>query len=255
MRKLRHMAAATGVLLVAAPCWLLVRAGQQDRLDSALIAAIRRDDPAKVRALLAEGADPNARDRPVRSLMDRIRELLRVRKAPVSETALMVALEFRSNPDLTPKDVPHAAETVVALLDAGAAVDVRNADGDAPLHLGVRPGYSRSVGPLLARGASVDARDDEGKTPLLRAARYNEPHVIRAMLDHGADINAQDTSGWTAMMLSLHAAQDQITEVLLERNADLRIKARDGLTAAGVAGYAYPSAASRKVRLLSKSGR
>ena len=56
---------------------------------------------------------------------------------------------------------------IQALVDAGADVDVKNADGDTPLHLAVRwiedPAVIQA---LVDAGADVDVKNDYGDTPL-----------------------------------------------------------------------------------------
>ena len=47
------------LLLVGVPAWLTYRAVRQERLNRALIAAIKHNDTKDVLTLLQEGADPN----------------------------------------------------------------------------------------------------------------------------------------------------------------------------------------------------
>jgi hypothetical protein len=50
-------------LLIALPGWSVWRAVRQERMNQALIAAIRRNDTRAVLSLLFDGADANARDK------------------------------------------------------------------------------------------------------------------------------------------------------------------------------------------------
>jgi ankyrin repeat protein len=75
------------------------------------------------------------------------------------------------------------------LLAAGAP-----ADGDADNRLGVRPLHSAAaardhdaVRALLEAGAAPDVRQHGGYTPLLQAAHADDPELTRMLLDHGAD--------------------------------------------------------------------
>ena len=99
-------------LLLGWQSWNIVR---QSRLDYGLIAAVRDGDPARVTRLLAEGADPNARDLEAQKhtpreilkiFMDRL--LRRPVPVPRKATALILAAEH-PHPDITR-----------ALLQAGA---------------------------------------------------------------------------------------------------------------------------------------
>src|SRR5690349_10519003 len=50
------------LILFSVPAWLTYREVQQQHRNRALLAAIKRDDTQTVLLLLAQGADPNARD-------------------------------------------------------------------------------------------------------------------------------------------------------------------------------------------------
>jgi ankyrin repeat protein len=57
------------------------------------------------------------------------------------------------------------------LLDAGAQVDERDAQGRTPLLLATQRGDVDCARRLLAAGADPDARDDAGSTPRAAAAQ------------------------------------------------------------------------------------
>src|SRR5437763_786247 len=77
--------------------WLIVREMRQQQRNRELIAAIHRHDTPTALALLAQGADPNARDypKPTGSFWQRILAQLGIRRSPsmFAPTALQVALE------------------------------------------------------------------------------------------------------------------------------------------------------------------
>ena len=116
-----------------------------------------------VQALLAAGADPNARDR-------------------FKMTPLHWAVGSNDNP-----------EVVQALLAAGADVNARDDYEKTPLHSAAGSNDNPEVvQALLAAGADVNARDEDKDTPLHWAARFNNPEVVQALLAAGADPGAQD---------------------------------------------------------------
>jgi ankyrin repeat protein len=80
---------------------------------------------------------------------------------------------------------------VDALLEAGAAVDVRtDPSGSTPLHLAAAGGSAAVIQALVASGADVDVREAEWQqTPLIFAASWNRLDAMRALLDLGADPN------------------------------------------------------------------
>ena len=127
-------------------------------------------DVETVKALLAAGADPNARD-------------------VGGRTPLHGAV-------WPPKTAAPAV--VGALLEAGADPNARDVDGRTPLHLAA--GFNDNpavVGALLDAGADPGAGPD-GFTPLhAAAAKSTNPAVVETLLDAGADPSARTRGGKT----------------------------------------------------------
>ena len=66
--------------------------------------------------------------------------------------------------------------------------------GMTPLHVAVANGKADVVKVLLDNWASVNVRDDDGETPLHWAAVLSEtPGVIEALLAGGADLHARNS--------------------------------------------------------------
>ena len=102
------------------------------------------DLPRMRRALKDKHMDPNV-------ICDR--GATRLNRA-IFETPLHAALSpWKRNPDL-----------VELLLDSGASVHVRQADGRTPLHLAVRRN-DRCLKMLIDRGADITTQADDGSTP------------------------------------------------------------------------------------------
>ncbi len=175
---------------------------------AALHAAVLRGDLPLVRTLLAHGADPDVRLRrgtPARRVSAdwrlphrmigatplwvaaRFREpaIMRVLAdygadasvAVGGETTVMAAILGGSTRGRFGIPLPDAAaearrtlDAVTRALDAGAAVDAGNENGDTALHLAAARRLDDVVRLLVARGAVLDARNDHGETPLGLAA-------------------------------------------------------------------------------------
>lgn len=117
--------------------------------------AAHRGDTARLRALLAEGADLEGRD-------------------AGGNTALHWAA------------LHGDAGLVTELLERGAQADAINKVGGAPLLYAA--GNLDSVRALVKRGAEVNRISQFGTTPLMAAARYPQSSdVVRFLLEHGAD--------------------------------------------------------------------
>ena len=140
----------------------------------------------EVKAALAAGADPNARNE-------------------IGNTPLHYAATGNNNPSV-----------IVAFIEAGADPNARTESGHTPLHLAAEWNSNPSViVAFIEAGANPDARDDDGDTPLHAAARNamfaklsgappvaakdanRWPSVIKALIEGGADPGARNERGAT----------------------------------------------------------
>ena len=106
-----------------------------------------------------------------------------------------------------------------ALLDEGADVHARRADGATALLWAAHWDDLETVGLLLRAGADVNTADDHGVTPLHRAAENASPAMIDALLAAGADANASQTSGLTPVMTAARTGNVQVVRRLLAGGA------------------------------------
>lgn len=121
-----------------------------------LAAFFRR--PAVVEYLLAKGADVSAQAR-----------------NPMQVTALHAAVADGGHPGIAR-----------ALIEAGAAVNMKQRHGWTPLHGATHSGDRATVELLLSRGADVNAANDEGKTALALAREHGHPDIARLLEATGA---------------------------------------------------------------------
>ena len=82
-------------------------------------------------------------------------------------------------------------------------LDALDEEGRCALHYSSWNGLLEPTLALLAAGASVDVRSgDRRSTPLHLAAGMNHPAVVRALLAHGAALDALDADKWTPLHLA-----------------------------------------------------
>ena len=174
--------------------------------DSPLHEAARAGDKAQVEALLAKGADVNAKDNSGGTPLHR------------------AANEGR-------KDV------VELLIIKGADVNAKAKDGQTPLHRLASAGRKDVVELLIIKGADVNAKANNGWTPLHRAAYYGEKDVAELLLAKGADVNAKDNDGETPLLWAAMEGQKDIVELLLAKGADVNAKGKYGSTPLARATY------------------
>jgi len=111
------------------------------------------------------------------------------------------------------------------LFDKGADVNLRDKDGSTPLRKAAFAGHLNVVRFLVESGADVNARDNAGWTPLHDAAFWNHLDVARLLIESGADVNARSIEGFTPLHLAASNGHLEIVKFLIEKGAD--VNARD----------------------------
>lgn len=177
-------------------------------------AAIKRDHPAMMKGVLAQGFDPNTVDElgspgvvfalriesyeAAAVLIDSPKLLVNAAN-PQGETALMMAC-LRGQQTLAAR-----------LLQRGADL---NRDGWSPLHYAAAGEDERMVVWLLQRGAAVNATAPNGNTPLMMAAQTGASASVEILLAKGADVKRLNGMNLSAADIAEQAGRDNLAERL-----------------------------------------
>jgi ankyrin repeat protein len=200
-----------------------------------------------IKALLAAGADVNAKDNEGKTALreaawkggaDSLKALIAAgadvnAKDKEGYTALDAALDLPDN--------------VKALIAAGADVNAKDKTGGTVLF---RAGNPDSIEALIAAGADVNAKNNKGRTALMYAISSRDIDCVKALIAGGADVDAKDNDGNTALYSAI-ASEDKVDALrkvtaLIAAGADVNVKNNKGysaLMAAGVPKYAHLAAA------------
>jgi ankyrin repeat protein len=87
------------------------------------------------------------------------------------------------------------------------------------LHAAAYDGRADIAELLIQLGANVNCREANGRTPLHDAANNGHLAVIDLLIKNGADIEAKDNGGMTPLMwgkISRSGRKDQVVEMLLQ---------------------------------------
>jgi uncharacterized protein len=204
---------------------LLAKGANPDSVDSgytALHAAVLRSDVTLVKALLAQGANPNIRmtkGTPLR----RDTTDFNLPATLVGSTPYLLAAKL-----LEP-------EIMRVLASGGADVKVTMRDGATPLMVAAGAG---SGGNSTRRGiAAIDGGKPEPEAQVLQA--------VATAIELGADVNATNQAGDTALHTAANLGFNSIVQLLADRGADLNVKNKRGLTPLGVLTAGGPGARRR----------
>jgi ankyrin repeat protein len=227
------LCAATGPVYAAPPKRPKARQNAQaDRLMPDLYAAAMRGDPDGVKALLARGAQPDARNflgmTPLMMTAAagkvEMAELLLNRGAKLEAASTFgTALTFAAMTGNGP--------VARFLLGKGADVNAGRPDKISVLMLAARSGSTGLVELILDRKAHVDTRDISGASALMHAARFGHVGPVKLLLERGAAVDARDNEGWTPLMHAAVNGHTDVLRVLLKRGANPDARDRQGRTA------------------------
>ncbi|XP_077510441.1 rabankyrin-5 isoform X1 [Amblyomma americanum] len=108
------------------------------------------------------------------------------------------------------------------LLDAGASLDVVDAEGLSLLHRAILHQDTAGAIFLLDQGADLNLRTQDGESPLQLAIKRHLPAVVKALCERGADMTVVDeaSSCKSALWLALEGGQEDVASVLVQYGCD-----------------------------------
>jgi uncharacterized protein len=121
--------------------------------------------------------------------------------------------------------------TLRRLLDAGVAVDGRDARGRTALLAATHADRVDAARLLIARGADVNAKDHIQDSPFLYAGARGRLQILRLTLAAGADLKSTNRYGGTALIPAAHYGHVEVVRELLQTRIDVDHVNRLGWTA------------------------
>jgi ankyrin repeat protein len=213
----RRLTALAGVVLV---CAAVGAAEAQVRL----VAAIKANDVAAVRALLDERGDVNAVEADGTTALHWAvdREATELVQLLIRAGANVTATNRYGVTPLWLASLNGNAATIRILLEAGADAAAASAEGETALMVAARTGEVDAVNALLARGADPNAKEHwRGQTALMWAAAEGHASVIAALVARGANVHERSNGGFTPILFAAREGRIAAVEALMRAGADM----------------------------------
>ena len=119
-------------------------------------------------------------------------------------------------------------QKVTQLIKAGAEVNIRDIDGNSPLHLAVDSNCAKGVTELLYAGAIVNVTNHQGDSPLLMAVERYSRDIVTSLVNAGADVNLIDRSGKSPLLMAVERNCEGIVTSLVNAGADVNFIDKSG---------------------------
>lgn len=119
--------------------------------------------------------------------------------------------------DASPEFRDEAGEKngVIELLIADRAdVNMKDQDGETPLHYAAQHGDKHAAKLLIANRADVNTKNNNGETPLHCATRWGYKDVIELLIANGADIELKTKAGSTALQIAIEMDYQGLSSLL-----------------------------------------
>jgi ankyrin repeat protein len=140
---------------------------------------------------------------------------------------------------------PWEPDPAAELIKAGADVNHRGPGGITALERCIDRKYLKTIKAAVEAGARLDVPDADGRTPLMRACNAKRPdgsydrtpnEITDLIAGTGrADVNHQDKDGNTALMLAAMQGNVMMISTLVHTGADKDLTNKDGKTAMDLA--------------------
>ena len=212
-----------------------------------LVRAVKDQDMATARRLIAAGADVTEQDSETMTALHWAAHWndLELVELLLSEGA---EAEVSNRYGVTPlheASLVANPELIQVLLRAGAQANTGFGTGETPVMTAARTGNVEAVRILLSNGGSVDASDEwRGQTPLMWAASEGHAEMVRFLIDQGANVNQlsrliefgvvttsnagaevnRPTGGLSSLFFAARSGADTTGEVLISAGADMNVE-------------------------------
>jgi serine/threonine-protein phosphatase 6 regulatory ankyrin repeat subunit B len=128
----------------------------------------------------------------------------------------------------------HAA-TVKYLCEHGALMNLQDNNGNTALHVAVTNEHFDVTRILVEKGANLCAADASGSTALHIAAKGGYLNIVQYLAESFAPIDRRNAKNETALLMAAAEGHEKIVSVLIEQGAGIGVRDIEGKTALDIA--------------------
>jgi ankyrin repeat protein len=133
--------------------------------------------------------------------------------------------DVRDGDGNTPLHVTFSPQVVDLLVRSGADVNAKNGQGDTALHLAARKPAEVGMS-LLRNRADHGLKNSQGLAPLHLVARHaDDLDLLRLFVEQGASLDVQDAEGQTPLIHAIRQRNTEVVKFLVRAGADLKADA------------------------------
>ncbi|KAG9391600.1 Ankyrin repeats (3 copies) [Carpediemonas membranifera] len=206
-------------------------AGPPNRqLHQAFVAAVNNDG-SRTRKMISAGVLPTATYKGVSLLghackagSDSAAEIL------IDAGADLNVVDADGDTPLIRAIVGQHEKTAVVCVEKGADLTVTRRSSEPPLFVAVDAGLHKVVEAILSRvDCNVNAADSINETALAVACRTGQVEMVERLISAGADLNSTDSTGDTPLGLAICCMDTRAVKLLVEAGADcLKVVGQSG---------------------------
>jgi ankyrin repeat protein len=196
------------------------------------------DQPIIAEMLLANKADPDARDELENTPLiwatyfgcDKVVDVLLRHKASmdIASNQVNTTLGIAGNSALDFAIKRGFTQIATTLITNGAGIGTTKWYGETPLHLAATAGNAEVIRALLAHDANVNALTNSKVSPLEIAVAGDSPESVQILVAGGASVNAPTSGGGTLFHLWAVKGNPGIADQLVTAGVDPTAKDQEG---------------------------
>jgi ankyrin repeat protein len=119
--------------------------------------------------------------------------------------------------------LPHIRIVKLLLERKDVEIQLNDAKGHSPLLLASFEGHYDTVVALVERGADVNVVNEKNYSPLIMAIGKRHFRIAKYLIEHGADVNHKDNDGTSVFHFAVYSENLDIVQLLIDKGADVKL--------------------------------